>query len=103
MSTGAPAVESDREPDQETNRPPQLTQEVINQGNLPGLDELTATVLPPRHESWWRGFTQHMLAHVTGVAVIAGLAVAFDLMGRSSAEKAAPATDCSPTHLVANR
>jgi hypothetical protein len=103
MSTGAPAGKNDRDPKSEIQHPPQLTEEVIKQANLGDLDELIATIRHPRPESWWRGFSQHTLAHVTGVILVAGLAIGYGMLKQSSAEKAAPANDCRPTYLAESR
>ncbi len=74
---------------------------VIKQADLgDDLDEMIATIRQPRPESWWKGFSQHTLAHIAGVIVLAGLAVGFEWLGPSSAEKRDTTNDCPTIRMV---
>ena len=75
----------DRDPHLKNKQTPKLSEGVIKQAKLGGaLEELTAKVSRPQPENWWRGYSQHVIGHVTAVAVTAGLLVAYDALVRSN-------------------
>jgi hypothetical protein len=99
MDTGTPAIERPREPKLEEQRPPQFTQEVINKANLRDVDEMTAKLVLPERESWWKAYAQHTLAHITAVLILGGAAILFSTPTQHDAGALPLTNECNSPQL----